>query len=723
MKSLDITVKGMTCASCVGRVERVLNKNSAIKEASVNLATEKARVQFNPNEIKIEEIISLIEKAGYTASLQEESKEKKDDELSKQKLGLILSSLLTLPLVLPMAFAPFGIDLMPSPWIQLILAFPVQFWFGRHFYQSAWSAIKAFTGNMELLVALGTTAAFLLSLYLMIKEENPHLYFESSAVIITLVMLGKYFEARAKRQTLDAIKSLEALKPATARLIQDEQEKIVPIEELELNDLIIVKPGERVPVDGLIIEGATQVDESLLTGESLPVEKKITDQVIGASINGDGVIKVKVTALGAETMLAKIIRMVEDAQAEKAPIQRLVDKVSSWFVPSVLVIAILTIVITAFINGNWEVAIVHGVSVLVIACPCALGLATPTSIMVGTGMAARAGILIKDAQSLEVTHSVTTVAFDKTGTLTEGRPTINRLIAHALSKERFLELLASIQAGSEHPLAHAVIEKAKEHKINYQAAKDVKSLPGLGVSGTIDETSYAIVSKRFFNEKSPLLQEALNYEEQGETVSFLIRMDTKDILGTVTFKDTIKATSYQTVKELHQLGIKTLILSGDNYGSVKAVAKELGIDEIRAEVLPEHKAQVIEEIKKQGEMVAMIGDGVNDAPALVAADVGIAMSTGTDVAVQSAGITLMRGNPLLIPDAISVSRRTYSKIKQNLFWAFIYNVIGIPLAAMGYLNPIVAGGAMAFSSVSVVTNSLLLRTWKAKSQRVNDNQS
>lgn len=715
MKSLDITVKGMTCASCVGRVERVLNKSSAIKEASVNLATEKARVQFNPKEIKVEEIIALIEKAGYSATLQKETKEEKDEELKKQKTNLIISSLLTLPLVLPMLFEPFGIHLMPPPWLQLILATPVQFWFGSYFYKSAWSAVKARSGNMELLVALGTTAAFALSLYLMFKEEMPHLYFESSAVIITLVMLGKYFEARAKMQTLNAIKSLEALRPSTARVIRDSEEKVVSIDELELNDLILIKPGERIPVDGKIIEGTTQVDESLLTGESLPVEKKVSDQVIGASINGDGLIKVKVTALGTETMLSKIIRMVEDAQAEKAPIQRLVDKVSSWFVPSVLLIALLTIVITALMNGNWEEAIVHGVSVLVIACPCALGLATPTSIMVGTGVAARAGILIKDAQSLEITHSVTTVAFDKTGTLTEGKPAISRLVSHELSEEKFLEILASIQAGSEHPLAHAVISKAQNKSISYQGAKNVKSLPGLGVSGVIDETLYGIVSKRFFTEDSLLLKEALAYEEQGETVSFLVKMEERKILGTVTFKDTIKASSYQTVKELHKQGIKTLILSGDNYGSVKSVAQELGIDEIRAEVLPEHKAQVIEEIKSRGEVVAMIGDGVNDAPALVAADVGIAMSTGTDVAVQSAGITLMRGNPLLIPDAISVSKRTYNKIKQNLFWAFIYNVIGIPLAALGYLNPIIAGGAMAFSSVSVVTNSLLLRSWKAKS--------
>lgn len=715
MKTIDITVKGMTCASCVGRVERVLNKNAAVKEASVNLATEKARVLYDPNEIDVDQILSLIEKAGYEPSLKKEDNKEKEIELDKQKLNLIISSLLTIPLVLPMLLSPLGIHFMPSAWTQLILTLPVQFYFGVHFYKSAWSAIKARSGNMEVLVSLGTSAAFILSIYLMFKGETSHLYFESSAVIITLVMLGKYFEARAKQQTLSAIKSLEALRPSTARVLQDGKEMIVPVEELELDQVILIKPGERIPVDGKILEGRTQVNESLLTGESLPVEKEVTDFVIGASINGSGLIKIQVTALGSETMLSKIIRMVEDAQAEKAPIQRLVDKVSSWFVPTVLITALLTIMITAWINGNWEEAIVRGVSVLVIACPCALGLATPTSIMVGTGMAARAGILIKDAEALELTHFVTTVAFDKTGTLTEGKPSINRLIPHGISNEKLLEILASLQAGSEHPLAHAVMEKAKNANINYEEAQEIKSLPGLGVSGKINGVNYAIVSKKYFEQKETLILEARTYETQGETVSFLVNLDNKEVLGTVTFKDSIKETSYDTVKELHRLGIKTLILSGDNEGSVKAVAKELGIDEIRAEVLPEHKAKVIEELKDRGEVVAMIGDGVNDAPALVASHVGMAMATGTDVAVHSAEISLMRGNPLLIPDAISISKRTYSKIKQNLFWAFIYNVIGIPLAALGYLNPIIAGGAMAFSSVSVVTNSLLLRTWKAKS--------
>ena len=727
MKTLNLNIKGMTCASCVGRVERVLNKDPHISKASVNLATEKAVIEYDERKLDLPQICSLIEKAGFTASLNEESMEAKEVQLKKQKLNLIISFLFTLPLVLPMIFEPFGFNLMPPPWLQLLLATPVQFWFGGYFYKSAWSAIKARAANMEVLVALGTSAAYLLSLYLMFKHSGSHehqmlhLYFESSAVIITLVMLGKYFEARTKSQTTNAIKALQALRPVSARVIQNGQELLVPVEDIKVSDILIIKPGERIPVDGVIIQGSTQTDESLITGESLPVEKKEADKVIGASINGDGLIKMKVSAIGTETMLSKIIRMVEDAQAVKAPIQRLVDKVSSWFVPVVLLIALITILVTAFINGDWEVAIVHGVSVLVIACPCALGLATPTSIMVGTGVAARAGILIKDAEALEITHSATVVAFDKTGTLTEGKPSVSHFKAHETTEEEFLKILASIQSGSEHPLAHAVMELAKTKSITFQQAQEVKSMVGLGVTGLVNNTTYAIVSKRFFTTDHPLLEESQKFEEQGETVSFLVEMDSKKVLGFVSFKDKIKESSYQTVRELHKLGIKTLIISGDNKGSVKAVAKELGIDEIRAEVMPEQKAQIIAELKAQGEVVAMIGDGINDAPALALADIGIAMSSGTDVAIQSAGITLMRGNPLLIPDAISVSRRTYNKIKQNLFWAFIYNIIGIPLAALGYLNPIIAGGAMAFSSVSVVTNSLLLRSWKAKSSAKKDN--
>lgn len=722
-QNISLDIKGMTCASCVNRIEKVLKKDEAITMASVNLATEKAKVEFDPSKMDAKKIIELIAKAGYEATISSpKSKASKADELKKEKFLIILSVLLTLPLALPMIFEPFGYHLMPSPWIQLLLATPIQFFIGARFYKSAWGAIKAKTGNMELLVAIGTTAAYGLSLYLLLKNlqhlehHTPHLYFEGSAVIITLVLLGKYLESKAKQQTSAAIKALQALQPEKARVLRDNKEEEVSIESLKLHDLVIVRPGERIPVDGILVKGITQVDESLITGESLPVEKNESDKVIGGSINGDGFIRIEVTALGTETMLARIIRMVEDAQAVKAPIQRLVDKVSAYFVPTVLVIAMITIVATGLMTGNWETAIIHGVAVLVIACPCALGLATPTSIMVGTGVAAKAGILIKDAEALEITHSITTIAFDKTGTLTEGKPALSKLFVFDQSETEILTLLATIQNGSEHPLAKAVMNEAKNKNLTFGHATSTKALPGRGLEAEIDGHKYLLGSKRLVTElnlnEPVILGMAKDRETLGETVSFLINASQNKIIGIVSFKDTIKESARATILKLKELGIKTMMLTGDNQGSAGLVAKELGIDFVKAEVLPQHKSEVIQEFKQRGEIVGMVGDGINDAPALAAADVGMAMSTGTDVAMHSAGITLMRGNPLLIPDAISVSRRTYSKIKQNLFWAFIYNVIGIPLAALGYLSPVVAGAAMALSSVSVVTNSLLLKRWK-----------
>ena len=725
-ENINLDVKGMTCASCVGRIEKVLKRDNGIISASVNLATEKAKVEFDKTKLDASKIIELISKAGYEAKISSNdtniSGEAKDAELKKAKLLILLATFLTLPLALPMAFGPFGHHLMPSPWIQLLLATPVQFLIGARFYKAAWGAIKARSGNMELLVAIGTTAAYGLSLYLLLKNIDhlehhiPHLYFEGSAVIITLVLLGKYLETRAKMQTSAAIKALQALQPATAKVLRDNKEVAIPVEKLQLSDLILIRPGERIPVDGRLVKGSTQVDESLITGESLPVEKTENDKVVGGSINGDGLIHVEVTALGSETMLSRIIRMVEDAQSVKAPIQRLVDKVSAYFVPTVLVIALITVAVTYLIAGSLESGIVNGVAVLVIACPCALGLATPTSIMVGTGSAARAGILIKDAEALEVAHSITTIAFDKTGTLTEGRPSVSQLISFEMGQNEFLSLLATIQTGSEHPLAKAVIDEAKKRGINFEHASSVKALPGRGLEAMVNKRKYLLASKKLVQEMNlaneHIVGTGLDRETIGETVSFLIEEEKKKVLGVVTFNDKIKSSSKETILKLKSLGIKTLMLTGDNAGSANAVAKELGIDYVRAEVLPEHKADVIKEFKNKGEIVGMVGDGINDAPALAAAHVGIAMSTGTDVAMHSAGITLMRGNPLLIPDAISVSRETYKKIKQNLFWAFIYNVIGIPLAAFGYLNPVLAGAAMAFSSVSVVTNSLLLKRWK-----------
>ncbi len=718
-QTIDLDIKGMTCASCVNRIEKVLKKDSGVVMVSVNLATEKAKVIYEDSSLDTKKVIGLVLRAGYEATLSKIKKShEKNDLHTKERMLIIASSLLTLPLVLPMLLDLFGIHFMLSPWIQLILATPVQFYIGARFYRSGLSALKARTGNMELLVAIGTSAAYGLSLYLILKnlEQMPHLYFESSAVVITLVLLGKYLESRAKQQTSAAISALQELQPVTARVQREGQEFDLKIEELRINDLVIVKPGERIPVDGFISKGSTQVDESLITGESLPIDKKENDQVVGGSINGDGQIFIIVTTLGSETMLARIIRMVEDAQAVKAPIQRLVDKVSAYFVPTVIVIAILTIVITGLVTLNFENGIINGVAVLVIACPCALGLATPTSIMVGTGVAAKVGILIKDAEALEVAHLVTTVAFDKTGTLTEGKPSVAKLIAFEKSEMEILKLLATIQAGSEHPLAKAVLEAAKKQHISWLEATAISAIPGIGVKAEIEKEIYLLGNKRLLLDLNivddKVTSLAMEQELLGETVSFLTRASDKKILAIITFKDTIKRSAKETIKHLKKLGIKTLMLTGDNIGSAHSVAKELGIDKVRAEVLPQDKSTAINEFKNSGEIVAMVGDGINDAPALAAAHVGIAMSTGTDVAMHSAGITLMRGDPLLIPDAISISRKTYTKIKQNLFWAFIYNIIGIPLAAFGYLNPVIAGSAMAFSSVSVVTNSLLLRYWK-----------
>jgi len=704
MEQLDLNVKGMTCAACVNRIEKALLKNGT-DEAQVNLATEKARVKFDPSKLSPEKIIQIISDAGYEASLTPVTKIEKEDSLKHERYAIIASGILTLPLVLPMLGFPF----MLSPLYQLLLAIPVQFGFGLRFYRGAWGAIKARSGNMDLLVAVGTSAAFGLSLYLMKDSHHAHLYFESSSVIITLVMLGKYLEKRAKAATTAAISALEKLQPEHALVRRNGKDVTVSIKDLVLNDEVIVRPGEKVPVDGKILSGTSEIDEAMITGESMPVSKNPGDQVTGGSINGHGTLSVQVTALGSETTLSRIIRMVEEAQMKKAPIQRLVDKVSAVFVPVVMGIAFVTILATGFLSGNWEMAIIHGVAVLVIACPCALGLATPTSIMVGTGVAATHGILIKDAEALELVHSVKTIAFDKTGTLTEGKPVLKKITAHEGTEEEALRIIAAIQSGSEHPLARAVIEEAKKRNITWPWGGAIRSLPGKGLEGTVEGKQYIVGSHRVLKEKP-----AANPE--GSTVSYLVDESGK-LLATMSFMDDLKPGSKLAVKNLHALGIRTVMLTGDNEESAKRIAHEIGIDEVRANVLPDEKASAVALLKKGGTIVAMVGDGINDAPALASADVGIAMATGTDVAMHSAGITLLQGNPLLIAEAISISRKTYAKIRQNLFWAFIYNVIGIPLAAFGYLSPTVAGLAMALSSVSVVTNSLLLKTWRPHEHR------
>ena len=718
-REVDLDIAGMTCASCVGRVEKALLKVPGVLAASVNLATESARVKVT-GEADAATLIAAIDKAGYEAKVPAASQASAPAvQPDRDGLKVALAAILAFPLMLPMLLEWAGLHLMLPGWLQFALATPVQFYFGARFYKAGWKAARAGSGNMDLLVALGTSAAYGLSVYqwLTAGEVLPHLYFEASAVVITLVLLGKWLESRAKRQTASAIRALQVLRPESARVRRDGVEIDLPVEQVKVGDLVVIRPGERVAVDGVVVEGASQVNESLITGESLPVDKHPGDKVTGGAINADGLLLVRTQAVGGETTLSRIIRLVEDAQAAKAPIQHLVDKVSAIFVPVVLVLALLTMLGWWFATGELENAIINAVAVLVIACPCALGLATPTAIMAGTGVAARYGILIKDAEALEVAHAVNTVVFDKTGTLTIGKPALAALHAHGIGDARLLQLAASIQRGSEHSLATAVLDAASARHIEPLPATALSALPGRGLAANVDGLDLKLGSTRLMQElnvdMAPLAAQALSLENTGNTISWLA--SGTQLLGLFAFSDQVKPNAQAAIAHLHSLGIRTVMLTGDNQGSADAVGKLLGIDTVAAKMLPADKTAKIVALKGEGAKVAMVGDGINDAPALAAADVGIAMSTGTDVAMHAAGITLMRGDPALVADAIDISRRTYSKIRQNLFWAFIYNMIGIPLAAFGLLNPMVAGAAMAFSSVSVISNALLLRRWKARS--------
>ena len=718
-REVDLDIAGMTCASCVGRVEKALLKVPGVLAASVNLATESARVKVT-GEADAATLIAAIDKAGYEAKVPAASQASAPAvQPDRDGLKVALAAILAFPLMLPMLLEWAGLHLMLPGWLQFALATPVQFYFGARFYKAGWKAARAGSGNMDLLVALGTSAAYGLSVYqwLTAGEVLPHLYFEASAVVITLVLLGKWLESRAKRQTASAIRALQVLRPESARVRRDGVEIDLPVEQVKVGDLVVIRPGERVAVDGVVVEGASQINESLITGESLPVDKHPGDKVTGGAINADGLLLVRTQAVGGETTLSRIIRLVEDAQAAKAPIQHLVDKVSAIFVPVVLVLALLTMLGWWFATGELENAIINAVAVLVIACPCALGLATPTAIMAGTGVAARYGILIKDAEALEVAHAVTTVVFDKTGTLTVGKPALAALHAHGIEETRLLQLAASIQRGSEHSLATAVLDAAGARHIEPLPATALSALPGRGLAAHVDGMDLKLGSTRLMQEQgvdmAPLAARAQALENTGNTISWLA--SGTQLLGLFAFSDQVKPNAQAAIAHLHTLGIRTVMLTGDNQGSADAVGKLLGIDTVAAKMLPADKTAKIVALKGEGAKVAMVGDGINDAPALAAADVGIAMSTGTDVAMHAAGITLMRGDPALVADAIDISRRTYSKIRQNLFWAFIYNLIGIPLAAFGLLNPMVAGAAMAFSSVSVISNALLLRRWKARS--------
>jgi len=724
LASTDLDISGMTCAACAGRVERALRAVPGVTEASVNLATERARVQGG---VSADALVAAVTAAGYDATLvadETAAPAAAEPDFWDGAAPVWIAAALSVPLVLPMVAGWFGIGWMLPAWAQWLLATPVQFVIGARFYKAGWKALRAGAGNMDLLVALGTSAAYGLSLWLWWRagaDGMPHLYFESAAVVITLVRMGKWLEVRAKRQTAQAIRALQALRPDTARVRgADGTLRDTPIARVRVGDVVSVRAGERIPVDAVVLEGVSHVDESMLTGESLPVPKREGDHVTAGAIATDGVLLVRTTAIGADTMLARIIRLVEDAQAAKPPIQQLVDRVSAIFVPAVLVAALLTLAGWMIAGAAWETAIVNAVAVLVIACPCALGLATPSAIMAGTGAGARRGILIADAQALERAQQVDFVVFDKTGTLTVGQPRVTVVeAAPGVDTIALLDQLAGLQAENTHPLAQATRAYAVEQGRTITPAQSPEVLAGRGTRGIVNGASLQLGNARWMDElgldRSALQPQAQALEAQGNTVSWLAQSSESGVhlLGLIAFGDALKPGAKAAVAELRRRGIRTALVTGDNAGAARSVAQALGIDEVAAQVLPQDKAALVTAWQQGGNVVAMVGDGINDAPALAAADVGIAMATGTDVAMQAAGITLMRGEPRLVSDALDLSRRTVAKIRQNLFWAFIYNVVGIPLAAFGLLSPTFAGAAMAFSSVSVVTNALMLRRWHA----------
>ncbi|HET8731058.1 MAG TPA: heavy metal translocating P-type ATPase [Moraxellaceae bacterium] len=712
----DLVVGGMGCASCVGRVEKALRSVPGVVTAAVNLATESARITAVSGTAPAD-LLAAVVRAGYAARLREADPlagNRRPARFSREARQVVVAAVLTVPLVVMMFLMPAGHQAASMAWLQWLLATPVQFLSGARFYRSGWRALRARSGNMDLLVALGTSAAYGLSVYVVVSAQAAHapLYFESSAIVITLVLLGKWLESRARQQTSEAIRALRALRPDIARVRRDGIEVDVPIVTLQVGDTVAVRPGERVPADGVIVEGRSLVDESMLTGESRAVLREVGGNVVGGSISTDGLLVVNIAAVGTETLLARIIRLVEDAQAAKAPIQRLVDRVSSVFVPVVMGIAAVTFILWWLSGAPVGAALINAVSVLVIACPCALGLATPTAIMAGTGVAARHGILIRDAEALEMTHRVRTVAFDKTGTLTLGRPEVVAVEGRSTG-DALLAIVAALQEGSDHPLARAVrLARAEGAAL---VLSDARTLPGRGITGLVNGVPYLFGNRPLMDERGVDItafgRRAAALEAEGCTVSWLAASGERDVLGFVAFRDQIRPEAAEAVARLRAMGIGTVMVTGDNAGSARTVARQVGIDRVVAEVLPDEKAREIARLREQG-MTAMVGDGINDAPALAAADVSMAMSDGTDVAMQTARITLMRGNLLLVADAVDISRRTWRKIRQNLFWAFAYNLVGLPLAALGYLNPVIAGAAMAFSSVSVVTNALMLRNWR-----------
>lgn len=721
---VELKITGMTCAACSGRVERVLNKLPGITTAVVNLALEKATVEYYPGVITITDIKNRVEKLGFGAhdasNATEIDKEKlaRESEVKRQRFRLIIAAVFSLPLLLAMALHMLGVmgkttELLMNPYLQLVLATPVQFIAGWQFYRGAYMVLRNGSANMDVLVALGTSAAYFYSIANILRHSHD-LYFETSAILITLIILGKLLEATAKGRTSEAIKALMGLQAKTARVIRDNQEIDIPVELVLAGDIVVVRPGEKIPVDGVIVEGTSTVDESMLTGESLPVDKKTGDPVVGATINKLGTFKFQATKVGKDTALAQIVRIVEEAQGSKAPIQRFADVVSGYFVPTVVGLALLTFAAWFFLfdPGNFSRALVNFTAVLVIACPCALGLATPTSIMVGTGKGAENGILIKGAEHLENAHRLTTIVLDKTGTITKGEPEVTDIVSLAeLTEAELLQLAVRTEKNSEHPLAQAIVNYGKKQSLSLEDPETFSAIPGHGVAVTIDGKQIVMGTRKLMKNNNIEFESASSQIEalelQGKTV-MLFALNNK-LYGLFAVADTVKDNSAQAVAALKQMGIEVWMITGDNTRTANAIAQKVGISNVMAEVLPENKAEKVAALKKEGQVVAMVGDGINDAPALATADVGFAIGTGTDVAIEAADITLMRGDLTGIVAAIRLSKATMRNIKQNLFWALIYNSLGIPVAAAGFLSPVLAGTAMAFSSVSVVTNALRLK--------------
>ncbi|MCS0827571.1 heavy metal translocating P-type ATPase [Cytobacillus firmus] len=730
----EFELLGMTCAACSGRIEKGLNKLPGVKQAVVNLALETGTVEYNPEQISIQDMIKKVENLGYQAKVKMDKDQDiegyREKEIEKQKGKFIFSLILSIPLFWSMVghfeFTSFIYvpDMFMNPWVQLALAAPIQFFIGKQFYVGAYKALKNKSANMDVLVALGTSAAFFYSLYQSILSigSNAHtveLYYETSAILITLIILGKLFEARAKGRSSEAIKKLMGLQAKTATVLREGEEIEISLEEVIAGEIIYVKPGEKVPVDGEIIEGQSALDESMLTGESVPVDKTAGDTVIGSTINKNGFLKIKATKVGKDTALSQIIKVVEEAQGSKAPIQRMADRISGIFVPIVVAIAVVTFLVWYIwvSPGNFAEALEKLIAVLVIACPCALGLATPTSIMAGSGRAAEYGVLFKGGEHLELTHEITAVVLDKTGTVTHGKPVLTDvIIEHNVEEKTFLQLVGSAEKQSEHPLAEAIVKGIKDKGIMLFNPVEFEAIPGYGIKARVDGKDLLIGTRRLMDKYDVNVQSAKldmeTLEENGKT-AMLVAVDGK-YAGIVAVADTIKETSRDAIKRLRKLGIEVIMITGDNKRTAQAIADEVGIDSAIAEVLPEGKAEEVKKLQNQGKKVAMVGDGINDAPALAVADIGMAIGTGTDVAMEAADITLMRGDLNSIADAILMSKKTIRNIKQNLFWAFAYNTLGIPVAALGFLAPWLAGAAMAFSSVSVVLNALRLQRVKIK---------